>query len=101
MVLGQRVCSNQPGDSASACVQGLQWELCLQMDLNLQIFKLAKETGLDLAPNTACDSNKEAEEGHACLFVLLLHMFFWLVFQLQSLWCDIRLDFIWCPSPLH
>lgn len=65
--------------AANAYVQGLRWELCLQIDLNLQIFKLAKETRLDMAPNTACNSIKEAEEERACLFVLLLRTSFWLV----------------------
>lgn len=64
---------------SAANVQGLRWELCLQIDLNLQIFKVAKETRLDMAPNTACNSIKEAEEGHACLFILLLRTSFWLV----------------------
>lgn len=64
MDLGQRVCFNleiqlQLISAANAYVRGLPWELCLQIDLNLHIiFKLAKETGLDLAPNTACNSIK-------------------------------------------
>lgn len=36
------------------------------MDLNLQIFKLAKKHGLDLAPNIVCKSVKGAEGGHGC-----------------------------------
>lgn len=71
--------------SPSAYIRLLQWELCLRMDLNLQIVKLAKKPGLYLAPNTVCKSVKGAEGGHACP----------ICFAPRIWWHIIPLDFIW------